>query len=51
MLQIERWRAAVLSFEVTRDYENPFLDLSIMAEFKGTSGRIIRREAYWDVSL
>lgn len=48
MMQIELWRAGILSFETTRDYENPFLDLSVMAIFEGPSGRTIRREAYWD---
>ncbi len=48
MMQLELWRAGILAFETVRDYANPFLDLSVMAEFKGPSGRTIRREAYWD---
>ena len=48
MLKFEQWRAGILDFQTARDYENPFLDVSIWAEFRGPSGRVIRREAYWD---
>ena len=42
------WRAGNLTFETSRDYNNPFLDLSIQARFTGPSGQIVVREAYWD---
>ncbi len=48
MKQIETWRAGIISFETSREYENPFLDVSIWASFKGPNGETVKREAYWD---
>ena len=45
---VQRWRQVILSFSSMETYENPFLDVSIRAEFRAPSGRKIRREAYWD---
>lgn len=42
------WRAGIFEFESQCSYANPFLDVQIWAEFTAPSGRIIRREAYWD---
>ena len=42
------WRQIILPFEISCDYPNPFLDVSIKAEFTGPKGRKIIREAYWD---
>lgn len=47
-MQIEMWRAGILSFESNKRYENPFLDIEIQAVFTAPSGREIHREAYWD---
>lgn len=47
-MKIEQWRAGIISFTSAVPFENPFLDVSIMAEFTGPSGREIKREAYWD---
>lgn len=44
----EIWRPVVLTFESACSFDNPFLDVEIWAEFVGPSGRVIRREAYWD---
>ena len=44
----EQWRQTILTFESAKNYENPFLDVSIWAVFEGPSGRRIKREAYWD---
>ena len=48
MEQFIQWRAGILTFTAARSYENPFLDVEIWAAFTGPSGRVIRREAYWD---
>ena len=48
MAQFEQWRAGILTFEAARDYENPFLDVSIWAVFTGPNGETVKREAYWD---
>ena len=48
MEQFIQWRAGILTFTAARSYENPFLDVEIWAVFSGPSGRVIRREAYWD---
>lgn len=45
---VERYRAAVLTFESRKNFDNPFLDCCIRAVFTGPSGRCIVREAYWD---
>jgi hypothetical protein len=45
---VEKWRPAILSYESNHSYQNPFLDVSISAEFVGPSGKRIYREAYWD---
>lgn len=45
---VEIWRPVVLTFESACSFDNPFLDVEIWAEFVGPSGRVIRREAYWD---
>lgn len=47
-MKLKKWRAGILPFEAARDYENPFLDLSVMAVFTGPHGETVRREAYWD---
>lgn len=47
-MQVERWRAAFWDFTSKANFENPFMDVSIKAEFTGPSGRKIIREAYWD---
>lgn len=47
-MKIENWRAAILSFESAAVVDNPFLDVRIFGYFTGPSGRVIRREAYWD---
>ena len=47
-VKFETWRAGVLAFTAERDYANPFLDVSVWAEFLGPNGEKIRREAYWD---
>ena len=44
----EIWRPVVLTFESACSFDNPFLDVEIWAEFAGPSGRVVRREAYWD---
>ena len=44
----ELWRAGILTFEAAGTYDNPFLDVEIWAAFSAPSGRVIRREAYWD---
>ena len=45
---LEQWRAAILSFECGKVYDNPFLDVVISATFSGPNGTTIWREAYWD---
>ncbi len=47
-MKTEIWRQAVLTFQSKHQYDNPFLDVSIWASFTAPSGRVIRREAYWD---
>lgn len=47
-IKVDQWRATILSFESNHTYQNPFLDVSISAEFIGPSGRKIKREAFWD---
>lgn len=47
-MRLEQWRVGVLPFTSAADVNNPFLDVCIMAEFTGPSGRTIKREAYWD---
>lgn len=49
--RVELWRAAILTFTSEQAYQNPFLDVEIWAVFTGPSGRVIRREAYWDGGL
>lgn len=44
----DTWRQIILPFETACDYANPFLDVSIKAEFTGPGGQKIIREAYWD---
>ncbi len=44
----ERWRQIILEFRSNANYENPFLDADIAAEFTAPSGHRIKREAYWD---
>ncbi len=46
--EFETWRAGILAFKSELDVLNPFLDVSIKAEFTGPSGQTITREAYWD---
>ncbi len=48
MTAVEQYRAAILTFESKKSYENPFLDCTITAAFIGPSGQKIVREAYWD---
>jgi len=48
MNNFTKWQAGILSFEATRDYENPFLDICVNALFTGPDGATIAREAYWD---
>ena len=48
MQTVECYRAAVLTFESKKSYENPFLDCTVTAEFRGPAGACIVREAYWD---
>src|SRR5699024_12436544 len=42
------WCAGIVEFESQCSYANTFLDVQIWAEVTAPSGRIIRREAYWD---
>ncbi len=44
----QTWRQVIIPCEISCDYENPFLDVSITAEFTGPDGTCISREAYWD---
>ena len=48
MIKTETWRAVILPFTSEMEYENPFLDVVIEAEFTGPNGEKIVREAYWD---
>lgn len=47
-MTVEQWRPIILTFESACSFDNPFLDVEIWAVFTGPSGRVIRREAYWD---
>lgn len=47
-MKIERWRTHDIALTSTVNYENPFLDAHISAEFIGPGGRKIKRDAYWD---
>lgn len=47
-LKVEQWRQTIITVENQHAYNNPFLDVTIQAVFKGPSGRKIVREAYWD---
>lgn len=42
------WRPSVLELTAAHVAGNPFTDVSVMATFTAPSGRVIRREAYWD---
>lgn len=46
--RIEKWRQIILEFKSEATYKNPFLDANISALFTAPSGRIIKREAYYD---
>ncbi|MCL2839390.1 MAG: DUF4038 domain-containing protein [Defluviitaleaceae bacterium] len=48
MMKFEQWRAGLLTFESTAKVENPFLDVTIVAEFTSPTGIVIKREAFWD---
>ncbi|MCC8103705.1 MAG: DUF4038 domain-containing protein [Clostridiales bacterium] len=47
-INAQTWRQVILPFEIACEYANPFLDVSIKAEFTGPDGRKMEREAYWD---
>lgn len=47
-MAVEQWRQTILSFHSAYRYKNPFLDVTISADFLAPSGRRIVREAYWD---
>ena len=42
------WMPETLPFEASRAPENPLEDVRCWARFEAPSGRVIRREAYWD---
>jgi hypothetical protein len=42
------WRAVEIRFESDRDYRNPYLDVEVEVAFRGPTGRVIRRPAFWD---
>lgn len=42
------WRPEILTFEAAWTPERPLDDLHLLARFEAPSGRVIRREAYWD---
>lgn len=46
--RVEKNRMICLEFESDKRYPNPVSDCVITAEFQGPSGRVIRREAYWN---
>ncbi len=46
--RFEVWRAGIISLTSKMKVSNPFLDVVISAEFRGPSGQVILREAYWD---
>lgn len=47
-ITVETWRQTIIPYEISCDYKNPFLDVSIHATFTGPDGQKITREAYWD---
>ena len=46
--KVEKWRQIILELNSKCSYENPFIDVSIIAVFTSSSGLKIKREAYWD---
>jgi len=48
MKKTEKWRQIILEFKSETSYDNPFLDADISAVFTSSSGRQIKREAYFD---
>jgi hypothetical protein len=44
----EKWRQIILEFSSKCSYENPFMDVCIIAIFTSPSGLELKREAYWD---
>jgi len=47
-MKFEQWRAGILTFESAARAANPFLDITIIAKFVSSGGKVIEREAYWD---
>jgi hypothetical protein len=48
MKSVHRFGVAELSFESARDYGNPNLDCSLVADFSGPGGRIAAVRGFWD---
>ena len=46
--RVEQWSPVELTLHSQRDYANPYLDVSLYADFIGPSGQVIRRPAFWD---
>lgn len=42
------WRTIELELQSDVDRANPYLDLSVIATFRGPHGAVIRRPAFWD---
>ena len=44
----EPWREVELALTAARDYDNPYIDVDVWAEFAHESGGVLRRPAFWD---
>ncbi|MHB1484773.1 MAG: apiosidase-like domain-containing protein [Saccharofermentanales bacterium] len=44
---IAKWMMYELSFTSSQDYENPFYDAELTAEFTGPEGQILTRPGFW----
>jgi hypothetical protein len=42
------WTVAEIALESERDRDNPYLDIDVVAHFRGPGGRVIERPAFWD---
>lgn len=48
MIKVEQYQVCIITLEVHKTYDNPFLDCIIQATFTGPNKQVIIREAYWD---
>jgi hypothetical protein len=47
-MRVHPWRESEISLTAKRDYQNPYTDVQVWAEFTHDNGTTLRRPAYWD---